>query len=638
MRINTVFLVTMESGLILLYIYMISFSIFIFPINLILGIICVLWIPGNNLLKLIKPKSTLVEKIGLTVIFSIALDNIIMFFYYIFLYNVVITPENPWFFFNEKLLIYIILFLSLILILLNQFKNLRNVETKKNIKEYMTLEINLDPKVVLVYIVFGLSIALLIISTLSSRISNNAFSEVQIEYNYTFTFFNNVPLIFYLFLAISISCLIYIIFFTKNRFLILISISIFIYCIWIIPYLQIGNYFSNDPNILSKIYNNYLIYGIRTRSTNPFIVKTSTFTNYMYSTSLFTSIILVSATGVDINTVLWYIYPLIFFFIPFLFYSYFQKYSKEDKEDSLICNIILTILAMLSPIILRNAHSATTGVIGAILYIILVVEFFDMVNNKGSNFKIRNFFSIIFLFFFLCLTHVEECFYFLFLIFLYLIYFAFFESRKIKFKNTFDSSSVGSISNSIKNKNRFKINNEIKRVLLFVGSLLIVLSLIFYITLEFFGYLNFYFITLVSTDSILVNIFNNYLSTRVPLPLLAGTYHINFYIIGIIIFGLILFLMFCYFTLFKYNDMIYSWIVKIIKKIHLALKKVISLKYFLLSFYILFFTAVLIIEMYFIHFLQEEGLFLIIEIFLNYSILFFQSFLFVIGIFYYKNK
>ena len=149
---------------------------------------------------------------------------------------------------------------------------------------------------------------------------------------------------FSLFLAISISCLIYIIFLTKNRFLILISISLFIYCIWIIPYLQIGNYFSNDPIMLSKIYNNYLIYGIRTRSNNPFIVKTSTFTNYMYSTSLFTSIILVSETGVDINTVLWYIYPLIFIFIPFLFYSYFQKYSKEDNENNLIYNLILTIM------------------------------------------------------------------------------------------------------------------------------------------------------------------------------------------------------------------------------------------------------------------------------------------------------
>ncbi|KKM19097.1 hypothetical protein LCGC14_1659080 [marine sediment metagenome] len=317
---NILFFKTLECGLILFYLMINIFSIVIFPINLILGIICILCLPGYNLLKLLKPNSAPIEKIGLTIIFSIAIDNIIMFFYYIFLYNVAITQENPSFFFDEKLLIIIILFVALFLILFNELKDLRNPKSKDILRESLGKKIKIDIKALFVYIIFILSLVLVIISTFYSSVSNTQLNENLVDYSQTFTFFTRVPLIFYLFLTISISCLIYIIFFTKNRFFILISISAFIYCLWILPYIQIGNYFNNDSYELFKIYTNYIENGIVAESNYAFLIKVYRLTTYRYSSSLFTSILLVSATGVDINIALWYLYPIIFLFTPFLFF------------------------------------------------------------------------------------------------------------------------------------------------------------------------------------------------------------------------------------------------------------------------------------------------------------------------------
>ncbi len=637
MGINNLLKTMIDCAIIIIYLILVLFSLLIFPLNIIFGIYCVLWIPGYNLLKLIKPKSNFIEKLGLAVILSIAIDNLIMFFYYLLLFDIVTTPENTAFFFNENLIIFIILSLSLFMILLNTIIEIRKSESGKAFNDKVRRDIEIDYKVISIYVGFVLSLIFMCISTLFSKVPNNSYSENRIAYSLAFTFFNRVPIIFYLFLVISLFCLINIIFFTKNHYFILFSISAFIYCLWILPYLQVANYFAWDSQFLSSIYNNYLIYGIKATSNYPFTIRIKTFSTIRYSTSLFTSILLVSATSLNINAVLWYIYPLIFVFIPFLFYSIFHKHSKETEKNNLTFMILITFLAILSPQFLKYPHTASTGVIGAIVFIILVVEFFELINNRESKFKIKNFFIIIFLYFFLCLTHFEESFYFLSLIFLYLIYFTFFEFRKSKSKHKLNSIS----STSIKIKDKLNTESELKRVLFYIGTLLIILSIFFYITLEFFGNITYYFYKVVSQNSVLDYFFLSYLHSKVSLPLLAGNFQLNLYIIGLIVLGIILFIVFCYYLLFKNNSIllaINNGVAKFVKKLHDIIKKGVSLKYFLLMFYILLFAIILVIELYFFPFLQEEGLFLIIEIILNYSIMIFQSLLFVKGILYYKSN
>jgi len=78
------FLIT-ELVLIIIYLFMIYNSIILFPLTLILGIISVLFLPGYNLLNLIKPQFKLFEKLGYTTILSLAIENIYMFLWYFFI-------------------------------------------------------------------------------------------------------------------------------------------------------------------------------------------------------------------------------------------------------------------------------------------------------------------------------------------------------------------------------------------------------------------------------------------------------------------------------------------------------------------------------------------------------------------------
>ena len=132
-----------------------------------------------------------------------------------------------------------------------------------------------------------------------------------------------------------------------------------------------------------------------------------------YSTNLFNMIILTSATGFDINLTLWFISPLIYIFIPFLFYSTFQK-TSNNKANSKLNLIILTLFVILLPQFLKEGRNANTGLIGTIIFFILIKEFYDLINDR--EFKVKDFFLIFLLYYFLCLTRFEECIYFLVLI------------------------------------------------------------------------------------------------------------------------------------------------------------------------------------------------------------------------------
>ena len=96
----------------------------LFPLNLLLGIICVLFLPGYNFLSLIFSKYSRIKKLGYMIIISLAIENIFMFFCYFFLYSQVTTIQKPGFVFNQLYLILSFQLINLILIIANEFKEI----------------------------------------------------------------------------------------------------------------------------------------------------------------------------------------------------------------------------------------------------------------------------------------------------------------------------------------------------------------------------------------------------------------------------------------------------------------------------------------------------------------------------------
>lgn len=269
-----------ELFLISIYYLMVLFSIIIQPINLILGFFIIFLLPGYNLLKILKPNYSIIQKLGYSIIVSLAIENVFMFFSYIFLYNYLTYPETQTvgFIFNSEILIISIISLNLIFIIILVYKNFRSkiefIETqaRKPILNLNKVKETLNIKIIAVSIFFGLSLIFLCISMLYSEVASNDYLTNYVDYRQNFTFFNRVPLIFYVFLITSILSLLFIIFYVKNKYFILISISLFVYCLWILPYLQIGNYFAQDTYYLSRYYEIYLNYGIMTHQSYNFVI------------------------------------------------------------------------------------------------------------------------------------------------------------------------------------------------------------------------------------------------------------------------------------------------------------------------------------------------------------------------------
>ncbi|KKL17399.1 hypothetical protein LCGC14_2485950, partial [marine sediment metagenome] len=362
MKIRKVILL-IELILISIYYLMIQFSITIQPINLILGFFIIFILPGYNLLNILKPDYSIIRKLGYSIILSLAIENIYMLFNYIILYNFMSYPEVPtWgFIFNSKVLITSIIFINLIFIIIIQYKQFRSktefdgIQARKSILNLSKIKEVLNLKVITVFIFFGLSLIFLGISTIYSNVPpDNNYYTSNVDYRLDFTFFYRVPLIFYIFLISSILSFIYIIFFIKNPYLILISISMFIYCIWILPYLQIGNFFGHDTYLLAQTYEVYRIQGLVTNYEFNFVVFG--WDSLRYSTALFSTILLISATNVNLVFALWYLYPLFYIFIPFFFYSVFKTFSdKHNNQKSIL--IITVIFTTFTTFFIKSGHA-----------------------------------------------------------------------------------------------------------------------------------------------------------------------------------------------------------------------------------------------------------------------------------------
>ena len=646
MKLNRVYLL-IELSLLSLYFFIILFSIHIQPINLILGFFFIFILPGYNLISILKPRFKFSEKLGYVIVLSLAIESAFMLFSYILLYNFVTIPESNTrgVIFNPIILLSSILSINLILTFIKRRKKhkIKQNNDFKEINFFRSIEaikrqINLKKMMIIFGFIF--SLILLSVSTIYSEVPNNDYLVNYVEYRSNFTFFLRVPLIFFFFLIISILCLTYIIFYVKNRYIILTCISIFLYCLWILPYLQINNFFNHDSYQLLNYYEIYLDNGILSYQGYNFVIFN--FDSLRYSTSLFSAILLTSATGLGINFVLWYLYPLFYIFLPFFFYSILKKYYKKEKKNEIIL-IILVIFILFTPQFLKYGHAPATGVLGIIIYLILVVELFNLIHE--NKFNVRNSFLIILLFFLLSLTHTEEGLYFLFLIILYSIYNLFFKIKKIKINNSFD---LFNSNNKLKDESLKLIQitdrkiqeNRLKIELIKIIFLLFILTLIFYLTLVFFGYFNVYFKTALGNFNFFNGFYNLSNATRINIPFfLRGGVKISTFVLTSIILGNILLFFVLYFFYFKIYHIlltIYNFALKIFKKIFYSIKKIILNKIFQIIFVPLMFIIIILIDLFILVTIEENFFLTIVTIILSYSIIVFQLFIFIKGILYYQ--
>jgi len=211
MKFNRYYLV-IEFFIILVYLLMNLFSIIIFPINLVLGFICILFLPGYNLVKLIRPNSNLMEKLGYSTIFSLAIENITMFILYVGFYDCIQKSGRYAFIFWPEFLILIIQIINISLILIDKFLNKdRRKEIDIN-RIFKLVKKNFDLKSILIIAGFIYLLVFLCISSFFSQVPNNDYHINHIEYESNFTFFLRVPFYFYFFLICSIIFFVYILF------------------------------------------------------------------------------------------------------------------------------------------------------------------------------------------------------------------------------------------------------------------------------------------------------------------------------------------------------------------------------------------------------------------------------------------
>lgn len=621
------FLLIIEQFINISFFFLTFFSIKIQPLNLILGFVCILILPGYNILNLIKPRWDFLAKVGCSSIISLAVANIIMFLNYLILYDVITSRSEPSFFFNMNLVILAIISITSVLRLISEIKKRKEplnieIEAQKQISRKYGKEYKLKSKhfVILVYIV---SLILMCVSSFFSNVPNNEYSTNIVEYSYSYTFFTRVPFTFYIFLISSIISLIYLIFNQKNTIVTLISISFFLYCLWIIPYLQIKNYFNFDSYTLSLICKLYPTYGITANWDKGFLVFSEQLFPHRYSTSIFTTLIISYSTSMDVDFTLWFLYPLVFFFTPFFFWSVFWKFlgiKELNSNKKHLCLSLLVILTLLSPQFVKFPHSATTGVIGVVVFLLIVLELFEIVIIRKIH-KI-NFLYVVMLYFFLSLTHTEECLYFLILIVLVNFYIIFTENKNSK------------ILDNIQKK------QKLDWILIF-GLLLLVLILIFYLTQEFFGWINYYFDMLFGSLPILmIYALNFYESFKIPfLFSLRGNFTVSVNVIAFIAVAIGIYLLFCYMLTFKSQNLslrLINLVKKPLKSIYQFVSEIFSKKIFTVVYYLSFFTLILVLNLVVLSSWDEFIFLEIIALFTSYLVFSFQILLFFKGIKFFK--
>ncbi|MHA1292959.1 MAG: hypothetical protein ACTSQJ_09855 [Promethearchaeota archaeon] len=573
----------------------------------------------------LKPKSSFLEKMGYIPITSIGIANIIMFFNYLYFFDQSRYPDykktlNPiGFKFDGFTVVLIIQIFNLTFIIWNAYikhksnqMNEINPRNKKHVKNFLK---NFELKTYLSMIGYLYSIIFLCISTLYSNVPNNDYSTIRKDYRSNLTFFLRVPFLFYIFLCLSIIFLIYICFTNHNKYISLFSLSLFIYCIWILPFLQIQNYFNYDSHTLYQLYKDYLNEGISNVENYGFCLVL-THGSLRYSTNLLTAILLTTSLKININQTLWYVFPLIYCGSPFFFYSIFNGYTEHMKKNETYL-ILLVILILTIPQILKSGHNASTGLLGIFIFFMLVIEFYNFIHLRKA--RLKEFIFIIILFFFLCLTHFEECIYFLTLILIYNFYLFFLNKIKINNSETLKSFKI------LKKESPEIIDGmsakDLKKNYFEIAFLFLVLSVIFYFVTLFFGYLRYYFI--ISLGSIKFLNFIQFLFN-------FGAFFVSILIISILLYFLIGYLLIN--RLFNFILAIVKFFNNLLKKLFLMInllfeKTFIQLLFFVYSCIILFYLDLNTILSY-----DETFLIVFLSLTITYLNTFFYIFFFLKGL------
>ncbi len=617
-----------EILIVFIYWYLILFSILLQPIILILGILCTLFLPGYNFIAIIRPKSSKIEKIGYSTVLSLAIINIFMFFSYLLLYNY-FSGGNTGFKFEGIYLISSIQILNLIFILSLIFFSEYNIEKRKDSSYEIRFKFNIirekiNLKILFILSIFLVSLFFMCLSAFYSYLPNNDYSQNYRDYQDNFTFFRRIPIQFYIFLVISISSLTSLIFFSKNKYLILISIFLFIYVLWILPHLQVKNNLSWDAYLNSIALHGYKKRGINANSDYNFFLTAydpNIIYPYRYTTGIFTIIILMESTKMNLYFVMWYIFPIVYLSLPFFIYSIFEKNLKENAEQNKNL-IFLTIIVLFISQFAKSARYATGKPLTMFIFFVLISEFYDFNLIKKFKLKIVGGGMIFLLFFFLCLSHFEEPIYFIILVVIYNFYFLFFGVRKLKQNNIYWFSS-----------------KKLKYNLLANGILLYMLTILWYIIQEFFAHISYYLFKVIP---FLSSLFESYLFiVIIDLPLLKGGFSFSLIIIMIITLLVIFYIIGCYLLILKFYNLLnyfFRFFFSFLKKIHNIIQYLYNNKYLRYTIIPIFFFIILFINQFIFQFLLEKELLLvIIELILNYSIIIFNLFLFFYGICFYEK-
>ncbi len=612
---------TLQIAVPILFIFFILYQFNIFPVYLILGIVGVLFLPGYNLIKIIKPNLKFSHKLGYSSIFSLLISNLLMFAIYLVSYD--LLPGKK-FFFNDQYLMILIQIFNLLFVLvylikysLSRTSNANQLANRIQLDEIINKSKQFNKIHGCIFILYCFFLLLVCLATYFSYLPESCSIQTNlIDYSYDFTFFLRVNYLFYIFLFLSLTFLIYIILNFTNINVKLIAVSLFLYSLWILPYLQIKFYYNHDSYILGLICTEYFNKGFKADwGLFSFLVYSDTWRPTRYSTSILSTLLIVFSTNLDVNYAIWFIFPLIFVFIPFLMHNIFEYFGKNDlnMEKKKVKMIVITIFSILTPQFIRFAHSATTGVIGIIIFIMLTIELYNYTITDRS--LIKKSFIIVILFSFLCLTHIEESIYFIVLYFIFGLYLTYKMSR-----------------NSIQNEKYLSIKKIRYHIIL--GT---VILLIFYWVSEFFGYFSVYLSFIMFEDSPLSNIvLSIYENTKFFfITSMKNNFKLSLFIIVSTVIFLLLYSIVLYLInskRIKFPQKIFDFGYKIIKLSHKLLIKIIDSKFFNFIFIPAVFLAIFSIDILIIRFTTTNLLLNFIVTIFTYTLFVIQILLFVDGI------
>jgi len=537
-------------------------------------------------------------------------------------------PNSIPFFFDINILVILFSILSVLLILINFFKYSDYGKISSGIKErterFYSQFKNNKFYTILTFI-FIIDLILLCFNVYSNRVSLTR-GEILEQYSENFTFFYYCDFYFYIFYSIGIILLIFFAVKFQNKILFISLVCIFLYTQLIIPYLQIGDFFSLDAIFLEDLILSYNNYGLTPMEGYGLIINFGdSLWGLRYITSTFLGILLINFTGTEIFFSLGFLYSISICLTPFLIYGLFESLSnnRDKKENSIK---ILTLFAIFNPIFLKMGHTPTTNVIGFNIFIILIFLLFIIF--KTQILSIKYILVIIFLYSFLSFTHIEEALYYLPILFVVEVFSIIFIEKELQRPNF--------LSKSINGK------SFIKKYCILFG----ILILLFYVSQEFLGYFSTY-ISFFNNFPLFNIIFTLYSDSKILFFPFIFERYISLSLFVILICFLIPILMYLLFFLINLYKSKLANIKVIVMNFFNKLQKILTKRKINFAFQLILIIS-LILAPIFLNFLisvyggegkkilEFNGILIILEVIILYNYFIIQIFIFIKNLLFYK--